>query len=209
MGLHSVEYDWSCKFHPSLPNVMKWDERRNRIAGDLRAYVDDLRAIGWSLEHAWQIARRVASRLQYLGIQDAARKRRVDNGPWAGSMFIASESIVQKTVTQEKWDKGKVYILDLCNLLENNPSALLPYKHLEKVRGFLCHLAMTFEVLFPYLKGFHLTLCSHLPKRDADGWKMKELEWIGYLEEEKESGKISDKEMDVILSQQFNNPIRS
>jgi hypothetical protein len=47
---------------------MKWNHSTNSIAGDLLAFVDDLRASGSSPEQAWQIAREVASRLQYLGI---------------------------------------------------------------------------------------------------------------------------------------------
>jgi len=40
-------------FNPALPQVFKWNEVVGRIAGDLKAYADDLRAIGWSYEHAW------------------------------------------------------------------------------------------------------------------------------------------------------------
>jgi hypothetical protein len=169
----------------------------------LRAYVDDLRAIGWSLEHAWQIARHIASRLQYLGIQDAARKRRIDNGPWAGSIFISSIDKVQRTVSQSKWDKGRDYILNLANLLDNNKNAMLEYKHLERVRGFLCHLVMTYDILFPFLKGFHLALCAHLPNRDEEGWKVKDLEWIGFLEERIAQGKMSEEERSDLLNDQF------
>lgn len=63
-------------FNASLPKVMKLDSKRNRIAGDILACVDDLRAVGYTLEHARTIARRVASYIQHLGIQDAPRKRR-------------------------------------------------------------------------------------------------------------------------------------
>jgi len=41
---------------------------------------------------------------------------------------------------------------------------------------------MTYKILFPLLKGFHLALCAHLPNRDEDGWKVKDLEWLGFLE---------------------------
>ena len=91
------------KFNPSLPNVIKLNSKTNRIAGDLRAYVDDLRVVGYSLEHAWEISRRIASMIQYLGIQDAPRKRRIDNGPWAGSIFLTTDHLVQKTVAKAKW----------------------------------------------------------------------------------------------------------
>lgn len=39
-------------YKPLLPNVFKWDKRLKRIAGEILAYVDDLRTIGWSLDHA-------------------------------------------------------------------------------------------------------------------------------------------------------------
>ena len=44
-------------FNPSLPWVMKWDSLLNRIAGDIIAFVDDLRASGFDEETAWSIAR--------------------------------------------------------------------------------------------------------------------------------------------------------
>ena len=187
-------------YNPALPSVIKWNSLAKMMAGDLKAYVDDLRAIGWSLEHAWQIARHVASRLQFLGIQDAARKRRIDNGPWAGSIFISDEDKVQRTVSKEKWEKGRKYISEISIILKNDTNAELEFKYLERVRGYLCHLAMTYNIIFPYLKGFHLTLCSHLPNRDEEGWKVKELEWIGHLHNRLSEGKISEEEYEETIS---------
>ena len=47
---------------------------------------------------------------------------------------------------------------------------------------------MVYDPIIPYLKGFHLTLPSHLPERDSEGWKISELEWIGYIEDQEEKG---------------------
>ena len=190
-------------FNPSLPFVMKWNDIVKRQAGNLIAYVDDLRIIGWSMNHAWSIAHRVASRLQYLGVQDAPRKRRIDNGPWAGSIFLTSPTTIQKTVTQEKWLKAKNYIYDLVEKTKDNLDFNFEFKYLEKIRGFLCHLGMTYDVLFPFLKGFHLTLCSFLPKRNDQGWKIKDLEWIGFLESSRASGKLSDEEVQSALDYKY------
>ncbi|KAL7571611.1 hypothetical protein ACA910_011152 [Epithemia clementina (nom. ined.)] len=80
-------------YDPRLPWVMKWDATVDSIAGDMATYVDDLRASGHSVENVWRVARRFASRLQYLGIQDAPRKRRPPSrspGAWAGSVQNAS-----------------------------------------------------------------------------------------------------------------------
>ena len=190
-------------FNPSLPFVMKWNDVVKRQAGNLIAYVDDLRIIGWSMNHAWSIAHRVASRLQYLGVQDAPRKRRIDNGPWAGSIFLTSPTTIQKTVTQEKWSKAKTYIEDLVEKTKNNLNFKFEFKYLERIRGFLCHLGMTYDLLFPFLKGFHLTLCSFLPKRNDQGWKIKDLEWIGFLESSRSAGKLSDEEVQAALDYKY------
>ena len=176
-------------FNPGLPWVFKYDSIKKRVAGDVKAYVDDLRSLGYSLEHAWILAKQIASRLQYLGIQDAPRKRRIDQGPWAGTVYGTTVDEVTVSVTIDKWNKGKAYIQELIDFTGWDPDMTklndisipdveLNFKHLERVRGYLCHLAMTFPILFPYLKGFHLTLCSHLPGRDKEGWKRQDLEKI-------------------------------
>jgi len=59
---------------------------------------------------------------------------------------------------------------------------------------------MTYNIIFPYLKGFHLTLCSHLPNRDEEGWKVKELEWIGHLHNRLSEGRISQEEYEETIS---------
>ena len=93
-----------------------------------------------------------------------------------------------KSVTQDKWDKAKALLKQIDENLQVHKKSELSFKELEKVRGFLCHLAMVYEIIFPYLKGFHLTLSSHLPKRDEEGWKMTDLEWIAHLESEVQKG---------------------
>ena len=58
-----INYIGNKDYNPALPNVYKYDKVHKRIAGDLIGYVDDLRALGFSLEEAWKIARQVMSRL--------------------------------------------------------------------------------------------------------------------------------------------------
>ena len=82
---------------------------------------------------------------------------------------MTSKNTIQKTVTQEKWNNGKRLVEEVIESSNWDLNKVLSYKHLERVRGFICHLAMTFDILFPFLKGFHLTLASHLPKRDKQG----------------------------------------
>jgi hypothetical protein len=190
-------------FDPTLPRVMKWDLDIDNIAGDLLTFVDDLRASGCDEETAWRIARQVASRLQYLGIQDAPRKRRPPTrktGAWAGAIFATDDGKVTQTVSQEKWDKGKGQVLELLESLENDPDVDLDYKRLEQIRGFLCHLSMTFEIITPFLKGFHLTLCSHLSSRNDDGWKLPDRAFMAYIHEKQELGILSDDEARAALN---------
>jgi hypothetical protein len=61
-----------------------------RIASDVITYVDDLRTIGASEELCQEVTHRVASVVNYLGMQDAPRKRRPASqtpGAWAGSLI--------------------------------------------------------------------------------------------------------------------------
>jgi hypothetical protein len=111
----------------------------------------------------------VASRLHYLGIQDAPRKRRVDAGAWAGAIMATTGGRVTKTTAQEKWDKAKKHISRIRKDHAREEDPTLDYKYLEQVRGFLCHLLMTFDQITPLLKGLYLTLAAHVPGRDEEG----------------------------------------
>jgi hypothetical protein len=181
-------------FDPPKPRVMKGDFLIKNIAGDVVAFVDNLRASGHTIERTWAVGRQIVSRLQYLGLQDAPRKRkpRVQaSGPWAGCVFKTSNTEIQQSITQSKWDKAKDHIAELSLMMTTSVNGLLDYKRLEQIRGFLCHLSMTYLIVTPYLKGLHLTLASHHPGRDEFGWKMASKEWAAYLFESVESGKIT------------------
>ena len=58
---------------------------------------------------------------------------------------------------------------------------------------------MAYEMLFPFLKGIHLTLASHLPNRSDEGWKLSDLEWIQHLKSKVEEGRLLRKEADDLL----------
>ena len=167
----------------------------------IKAYVDDLRVIAANLHLAWLAARQAASRIQFLGSQDAPRKRRLYKGPWAGTVFNTGDGKVTKSVTHTKWLKAKSHVMSLREKINEYPDGELEFKWLERIRGFLCHLGMAFPIIFPYLKGFHLTLCQHLPKRSESGWKMTELQWIGFAEEQKAKGKVSEQEKEEMMNQ--------
>jgi hypothetical protein len=74
----------------------------------------------------------------------------------------------------------KVSDLKLSGMLEELVDGLLDYKRLEQIRGFLCHISLTYVMVTPYLKGLHITLASHHAGQDKFGWKMANREWAAY-----------------------------
>ena len=95
-----------------------------------------------------------------------------DPGAWAGAIFSTLGDKITQTASQAKWKKGRAYIREIKDFMDAHlVDCVFSYKYLEQIRGFLVHLAMTFDFLKPYLKGLHQTLAYHLGKRDKLGWK--------------------------------------
>lgn len=189
-------------FDPSKPNVMKWNDIVDRLAGDIVTFVDDLRASGYDRENAWQVARQITSRLQYLGIQDAPRKRRPSSqsgGAWAGTIFEITADAIFKTVSKEKWEKGRTiiqYLVERCK--GSDVPSTLNHRDLTSKRGFLVHLSMTFTNLVPFLKGLHLTIDSWRPLRKDDGWKFSLKESRAWLAHQVGDGVTEDEVYDML-----------
>ena len=173
-------------YSPSRPWVSK---RRadGQIASDTDPYVDDWRNWAPTKELAWLAGSQLAKTCSYLGIQDAARKRRAPSqspGPWTG-VVIQSEAgnilvngkIVWKTCAQDRWDKARHTVRALRQHYEERKlvpcqnGVMLNHKLLLSKRGYLTHMGRIFPDLVPYLKGLHLTIDSWRPGRDADGWR--------------------------------------
>lgn len=78
----------SANYSPGQP----WfylERKDGSMASILAIYVDNQRIHAPSENDAYEAARQVASQESYLGIQDAARKRRAPSqqaGAWAGSI---------------------------------------------------------------------------------------------------------------------------
>ena len=76
-------------YRPDMPRVYKWNEVLQSIACDIKVFVDDCRIIGPTMEDTIRATHRLESRMSYLGIQDATRKRRRITqrpGEWTGSI---------------------------------------------------------------------------------------------------------------------------
>jgi hypothetical protein len=86
---------------------------------------------------------------------------------------------VLQSISQDKWCKCQSQISEVTEGFKEilNKKIDFDYKRLEQIRGFLCHVSMTYPVVMPYLKVLHLTLASHHPGRNTAGWKMTSQEW--------------------------------
>jgi hypothetical protein len=59
--------------------------------------------------------------------------------------------------------------------------------------------SMTFEVITPFLKGFHLILAKHLPRRNEDGWKFSEKGYLSYVHQKLADDEITATEAESML----------
>ena len=172
-------------YDPGMPWVYRIKSETGEMAGFFETYVDDIRTGGNSEDHCFQVARQVAARTNYLGQQDAPRKRRRPSqtpGAWAGAMVVhRKEEGLFVTCSQDKWSKGRGYVEELYETVVTGNTSFLNRKALESMRGFLVHLSRTFTSITPYLKGIHNTLESWRSGRDEDGWKLTDTEWLAYL----------------------------
>ena len=136
-------------YDPTLPWVSKVRELPDgsfEVAADLFTFIDDCRPTGRDAKEGWQAGRRTGSVLNWLGLQDAARKRRdsrQDPGAWARCV-LRSTGGVFALVSDEKWDKMKAQIAELQEMLDSNPKRL-PRKRLEQIRGFMNYVCQTYR----------------------------------------------------------------
>jgi len=120
-----------------------WISKRRtdgRITSDIHLFVDDNRETAATQELAWRAGSRMAETWAWLGLQDAARKRRepsIHLGAWAGSVVHVEDDAVYKLVTQERWDKTKTkidWIWKEAQEIRAGIKADMGYKTLESYR---------------------------------------------------------------------------
>ena len=146
-----------------------------KLATILVIYVDDERIHASTEEKAWAASHQVATREAYLGIQDAARKRRPPSqnaGAWAGSMVRTNNLEVGILISQERWEKTRSIIRKWSDKMRKNPDQELNTTDLLSDRGFLIYVTRTYDCMVPFLKGLHLTIDSWRSGRDGEGWKV-------------------------------------
>jgi hypothetical protein len=151
----------SYDYKPGSPWISKV-RAGGRISSDLFTFVDDLRPTGPGRIECWKAARRAASILNWLGIQDAPRKRRDSSqspGAWSGSVVRITPDGVCVLALEDKWNKAKLMLSEIEEMLEQNPNSL-PRKRLEQIRGFLIYVTRTYPYMVPYLIRLHMTIDS-------------------------------------------------
>jgi hypothetical protein len=121
-------------YNPSLPWVSKVN-RDGKVVADLFTFVDDLWPTGPGRRECWKAARRTASTLNWLGIQDAPRKRRDSSqkpGAWSGSVIRVTPEGVCILASEDKWIKAKVILEEVQVMLDEDPMAV-PRHRLEQI----------------------------------------------------------------------------
>ena len=173
----------------SLPQLRKM-RLDGRYGLEIVIYVDNVRIVACSEDIAWLTSSRVAKRLCWLGLQDAARKRRRPSqnpGAWAGTVVSSDKYVVTKSVTQERWDKTKEkfrWIAKQGGITDNlTPSEFegikgnvkstdpgkIRFKTTKSFVDFIVYVAQTYSSFVPYLKGIYLTFNSWKSGRDNEG----------------------------------------
>jgi len=161
-------------YDPRFAKVSKIDSRINRTVGDMATYVDDTRTTGYSASHCWSVSHQVGTRLSYLGIQDALRKRTFPSqraGAWTGSLTQTLTSAIIVSCTQKKWSRAQLIVQELLTSLATNTT--FDHKDLERKRGFLLYVSRTYPALTLFLKGIQLTLDSWRGGWDDEGWRIQ------------------------------------
>ena len=167
----------SINYDPSKPWVYRVREDGVTFAADLFTYIDDLRPTAPTEAECWKAGHQIGCQLTWHGIQDAARKRRKPSrtpGAWAGTIIHTVDGAVTVLVSQEKWDKTKLWIHWLKDLVDKGEE--ISHNTLQKCRGFLIYVSRTYRPMIPFLRGIHMTIDSWRPFRDEDGWKLKSAE---------------------------------
>jgi len=169
----------SKRYDPGKAWVYKVRANDGAVAADLVTYVDDQRVSAPTELESWRASRRVASINNYLGLQDAARKRRgpsQEPGAWSGSVVRTTNGNVSVLVSQEKWEKGQRYVATLREMwdggMDLDGRRRGERKTLETIRGFLQYLTKTYPSVTPYLKGIHLSVDGWRPDRNGEGWRL-------------------------------------
>jgi hypothetical protein len=90
----------------------------------------------------------MGSMLNYLGIQDASRKRQDssrDPGALSGSVVNTDDAGVYALAAEDKWVKAKAMLIEVKYMMDERGGEM-SRKRLEQIRGFLSMLLEHIQV---------------------------------------------------------------
>lgn len=187
LGDHKNEsnpFHWD-RVETNLPGEADYDASKPWIlilrtdgmsATELRTYINDLRTMAMNRRMAWAASSRIAETCSWLGLQDAARKRRKPSqspGAWAGATASTDETQTYKSITQERWEKTQKKIRWLGSQLgefdetssrvldleaareewQEAPEGKMHFKTAESYRGFLVYVIASVHIHGPLSEG--------------------------------------------------------
>lgn len=165
-------FPFDTNYDPSLPRVIRIRADGEMAAGT-PAFVDDGRTAGVSEQICDAATHRFCTGINYLGEQNASRKRRPKSlkpGAWTGKMLWTNEPHPRKGVLPEKW---KLQRSDLFTLLKQVQDGIHPDRSLfltATCRGM--SQTEVYSDLRPYYKSFYNALEAWRPNRDREGWRV-------------------------------------
>jgi hypothetical protein len=112
--------------------------------------------------------------LNYLGIQDASRKRRGISqrpGAWSGSVVQMDGAGVYVLAAEDKWIKATALLNELKAMMGGNMGGM-SRNRLEQIRGSLIFLTRTYPGMVPYLTGIHMTIDGWRDNRQKSGCRL-------------------------------------
>lgn len=166
-----TNWPYTLKYDPSMPWVIRVRADGEMAAGS-PAFVDDGRTAGVTREICHAVAHRVSTYVNYLGEQNASRKRRPTSrtpGAWTGKMLWTNEPHPKKGVLPQKWQRQRADLLSLHSsmLAGEDPDRKLFLS--ATCRGM--SQTEVYTDLRPYYKSFYNALEAWRPDRDDDGWR--------------------------------------
>ena len=163
-------------YDPSLPRIIRV-RHDGEMAAATPAFVDDGRIAGVSEQICDAATHRFCTRINYLGEQNASRKRRPKSrkpGAWTGKMLWTTDPHPVKGVLPEKW---KLQRDDLLALKKLSDEGVDPERSLfltVTCRGM--SQTEVYSDLRPYYKSFYNALEAWRPNRSDDGWKLQDFD---------------------------------
>eukprot|EP00536_Pseudo-nitzschia_multiseries_P006884 jgi/Psemu1/16373/gm1.16373_g len=147
-------------YDPTQPWISKLQSDGLHTA-EITQYMNDTQITVPTEDLAWECSGKMAKGLCWLGLQEAARKRRSSShkpDAWAGTTVFTNSRRVN---ILDKHTKARYPDLEAKSEKDEKPSVeKIHHKTLKLCVGFLVYVAMTYTLMVPYLKGPYLTLNS-------------------------------------------------